>query len=43
MAAPEVLKGKGHGTPVDWWSLGTLVFEMLTGLVPSHLHWRLTV
>jgi len=32
--APEVLRGQGHGTAVDWWSLGTLVFEMLTGLPP---------
>jgi len=34
--APEVLKGKGHGCAVDWWSLGTLVFEMLTGLPPYY-------
>ena len=34
--APEVLSGKGHGTPVDWWSLGTLIFEMLTGLPPFY-------
>jgi len=34
--APEVLKGQGHGTAVDWWSLGTLIFEMLTGLPPFY-------
>jgi len=32
--APGVLRGQGHSTPVDWWSLGTLIFEMLTGLPP---------
>lgn len=24
--APEVLLGKGHGQPVDWWALGKIVF-----------------
>jgi len=34
--APEVLKGHGHGIAVDWWSLGTLLFEMMTGLPPFY-------
>ena len=32
--APEILTRSGHGTGVDWWSLGMLLYEMLTGLPP---------
>ena len=32
--SPEVLDRKGHGTAVDWWNLGMVTYEMLTGLPP---------
>lgn len=31
--APEILTRSGHGKAVDWWSLGALMFDMLTGMV----------
>jgi len=34
--APEILEGKSYGTGVDWWSFGTLVYEMLSGLPPFY-------
>lgn len=27
--APEVIKGSGHTSAVDWWTLGILVYEMI--------------
>ena len=32
--APEILQRTGHGKAVDWWSLGTLMYDMLTGAPP---------
>jgi serine/threonine protein kinase len=32
--APEMLSRSGYGRPADWWSLGALFFEMLSGQAP---------
>ena len=34
--APELLFGKGYTKVVDWWTLGILLWEMLTGLPPFY-------
>lgn len=32
--APEIIKKAGHGVEVDWWCLGCLIHEMVTGFPP---------
>ena len=32
--APEMLKKKGHGKSLDWYLLGTLLYEMVVGRPP---------
>ncbi|ODV80966.1 putative serine/thronine protein kinase [Suhomyces tanzawaensis NRRL Y-17324] len=32
--APELILNQGYTRSVDWWTLGTLLYEMLTGLPP---------
>jgi microtubule-associated serine/threonine kinase len=32
--APEVILRAGYGKPVDWWSMGIILYEFLVGCVP---------
>lgn len=32
--APEIVSGEGHGSAVDWWTLGIFIFELFYGVTP---------
>ena len=34
--APEVIRKEPYGFPVDWWCLGSVLYEMLVGLPPFY-------
>ncbi|KAK6928263.1 Protein kinase domain [Dillenia turbinata] len=32
--APEIIRGDGHGSAVDWWTFGIFLYELLYGRTP---------
>ncbi|XP_068319883.1 serine/threonine-protein kinase RHS3-like [Pyrus communis] len=36
--APEIIRGEGHGSAVDWWTFGIFIYELLHGTTPFKGH-----
>ena len=34
--SPEMIEGTGHDHTLDWWALGTIIYEMLVGIPPFY-------
>ena len=34
--ATEILLRQGHGKPVDWWTFGCILYELLNGIPPFY-------
>ncbi|KAK1285701.1 Serine/threonine-protein kinase AtPK7 [Acorus calamus] len=32
--APEIIRGEGHGSAVDWWTFGIFLYELMHGATP---------
>ncbi|XP_038987567.1 serine/threonine-protein kinase AGC1-7-like isoform X2 [Phoenix dactylifera] len=32
--APEIIRGEGHGSAVDWWTFGIFLYELMHGKTP---------
>lgn len=35
--APEIISKQGYGKPIDWWTLGCIIYEMLIGQPPFYV------